>query len=606
MLQRCILALTAVFLLTAASSRYTPPNPLRTYNVKDYGAVGDGTTDDTAAITSAYNAIPSTGGNLYLPSSAAYKITAGFTINKPITIYGDGSGNEWQNNTLARSVISFSTTTGTAFTNTANGVTFRDIQIVNPNNGTITAGAGISTTTNGTYTRYQNIRIDGFYINLDHQTGNRSIFDHSTFVNPVLYGLKLQDTGTSQGGGDSTISDCFFDADTKTVAAGNAAIAIVGGGGFRFTNIKVNGINGGSPFWQYGFLLNFLSGVQSEDFILVGSSIEGVNHGVYVTAVDNTPQYYNFIIVGNQFEMHADNPTIYFNHPVGGTNNFNQITIESNTTRVFAGTNTNPMCSITNCDGVSIGVANRFTGHTKLCTLSAATTVNLTGIGTLAMQSSGANFPLMLENTDAAQFSGIDMKMAGVDKGNFGIAGANAQFFASVITNDAVFKSISGRVLLGEGSDYQIKLADGTLGDTSNVQILGNGSIFPLIINNSNASGLLGMDLELQGVSKANIGVATANGQYDANSLTNDLILKTGSGNVFITSGATSIAKFSTNGMRVLAGTVDVATGGSTTISTGVGSVRMSTANAATNAVWIPMKYNGTTYYVPGYTTNAP
>jgi autotransporter-associated beta strand protein len=45
---------------------------------------------------------------------------------------------------------------------------------------------------------------------------------------------------------------------------------------------------------------------------------------------------------------------------------------------------------------------------------------------------------------------------------------------------------------------------------------------------------------------------------------------------------------------------------GGTTISTGVGSVRLSTANAATNTVWIPMSYAGTTYYVPGYTTNAP
>lgn len=53
-------------------------------------------------------------------------------------------------------------------------------------------------------------------------------------------------------------------------------------------------------------------------------------------------------------------------------------------------------------------------------------------------------------------------------------------------------------------------------------------------------------------------------------------------------------------------GTLEIASGGSTTISTGVGSVKMSTANAATNTSWIPIKYAGTTYYVPGWTTNAP
>lgn len=51
---------------------------------------------------------------------------------------------------------------------------------------------------------------------------------------------------------------------------------------------------------------------------------------------------------------------------------------------------------------------------------------------------------------------------------------------------------------------------------------------------------------------------------------------------------------------------LNVVSGGSTTISTGVGSVKMSSANAATNTVWIPIQYNGTTYYVPGFTTNAP
>ncbi len=46
--------------------------------------------------------------------------------------------------------------------------------------------------------------------------------------------------------------------------------------------------------------------------------------------------------------------------------------------------------------------------------------------------------------------------------------------------------------------------------------------------------------------------------------------------------------------------------GGSITIGAGVGSVKMSTANAATNAVWIPMAYNGVTYYVPAWSSNAP
>src|ERR1051325_11008499 len=58
-------------------------------------------------------------------------------------------------------------------------------------------------------------------------------------------------------------------------------------------------------------------------------------------------------------------------------------------------------------------------------------------------------------------------------------------------------------------------------------------------------------------------------------------------------------------------GSVDIAslnitTGGSATISTGVGSVKMSSANSADNTVWVPINYAGVTYYVPGWPTSAP
>lgn len=62
----------------------------------------------------------------------------------------------------------------------------------------------------------------------------------------------------------------------------------------------------------------------------------------------------------------------------------------------------------------------------------------------------------------------------------------------------------------------------------------------------------------------------------------------------------------STGNVLLDVGVLDTKTGGSTTIAAGVGSVRMSSANPGTNAVWIPMKYNGTTYFIPGWTTNSP
>lgn len=64
------------------------------YNVKDYGAVGNGSTDDTVAIQAALNAVPITGGVVYFPPSAGtsfYRFTAALVIKSYTTIFGYGA-----------------------------------------------------------------------------------------------------------------------------------------------------------------------------------------------------------------------------------------------------------------------------------------------------------------------------------------------------------------------------------------------------------------------------------------------------------------------------------------------------------------------------------
>jgi hypothetical protein len=63
-------------------------------NVKDYGAIGDGTTDDTAAIQAALDAVPDGGRAVYLPAGR-YKVTSTLKITRDATyFYGDGTGNK--------------------------------------------------------------------------------------------------------------------------------------------------------------------------------------------------------------------------------------------------------------------------------------------------------------------------------------------------------------------------------------------------------------------------------------------------------------------------------------------------------------------------------
>jgi hypothetical protein len=72
-------------------------------NVKDYGAVGDGVTDDTVAIQAAQNSITSaTGGVVYFPPGR-YKISSPIIINRHgVTLQGTGRG---QNNAIGSQVI---------------------------------------------------------------------------------------------------------------------------------------------------------------------------------------------------------------------------------------------------------------------------------------------------------------------------------------------------------------------------------------------------------------------------------------------------------------------------------------------------------------------
>lgn len=75
-------------------------------NVKDFGAVGDGSTDDTAAMQAAITAVATTGQGLYIPAGT-YKITSAMTSTGHLNMFGDGE----------KSIISFSSATvGTGLT----------------------------------------------------------------------------------------------------------------------------------------------------------------------------------------------------------------------------------------------------------------------------------------------------------------------------------------------------------------------------------------------------------------------------------------------------------------------------------------------------------
>jgi len=59
-------------------------------DVRAYGAAGDGSTDDTAAIQAAINAVPTTGGTVFFPTGE-YKTTYAIILKSNLNIKGSGS-----------------------------------------------------------------------------------------------------------------------------------------------------------------------------------------------------------------------------------------------------------------------------------------------------------------------------------------------------------------------------------------------------------------------------------------------------------------------------------------------------------------------------------
>jgi hypothetical protein len=269
--------------------------------VTDYGAVGDGTTDDTSAINDAIAALNAAGGGvLYFPVGTYLCSSALTTISVPALIRGDGSAA--YDGTSPISLITCSSGTADLFTITAKHAKFEDIALANTA-GTPSAGSGIST--QGAYlgqrVDYEGVVIRGFYINWDIQVGAQWTMHNCEGSDPVLYAVKIQNTVNADAG-DWTISDSEFLTDTH---AATAAIRIQSSGGGKIVNSKVN--QGGAQKFTHGVDLA-LSGATATGVLLISnSSIENVTgDGIHGTQV-GTSTYTQIIIHGNQIGLASNN-----------------------------------------------------------------------------------------------------------------------------------------------------------------------------------------------------------------------------------------------------------------------------------------------------------
>jgi hypothetical protein len=280
------------------------------FNVLDYGATGNGTTDDTTAVSAALAALTAAGGGvLYFPGKHRYLTSGGFNSTAPTTVKGDGSASYFDDN-VANTVIICNSATNSLFEVNSVGCNFHDFYALCTAT-TPSAGAGITVTTNGDHIRYDNLTIRGFYKDIDIQDGAMWNMNGCYLLEPVLYGLHIRHPDYSGDFGDWAITNTEVLSGARD---GDVAIYIQSGGGGKISNLKINGWYASPPTghaFDYGIYIG-ANVITTSVFLLSNSSIENVVHDGFAVETAGGGSYNYIVISGVQFGMYgSDGSAIY-------------------------------------------------------------------------------------------------------------------------------------------------------------------------------------------------------------------------------------------------------------------------------------------------------
>lgn len=202
--------------------RTLPDRFAETVSVKDFGAVGDGVTDDTAAIQAAVDYAASIGRGAVRIPAGWYKTTAAINVmSGSIAILGDGC-----------SVVAILPTNPTAHTFKFGGTTFDSsisaLRILYTGSTTPTSGAGVYQTGGTAVITVRDVRIENTYNGIECENASVAgvvLIDTAQIANYVNDGIVCK-TNISQ----LTISNVNTYQAQLPGYGGNAGINIAGGG----------------------------------------------------------------------------------------------------------------------------------------------------------------------------------------------------------------------------------------------------------------------------------------------------------------------------------------------------------------------------------------
>lgn len=317
------------------------------FNVKDYGAVANGVTDDTSAVSSAITALVAAGrGVLYFPAGT-YKTSGGFTLSVPTYILGDGMGS-WDQ-TYYVTKITCTSQTASLFTVSAGFAAFGGLSLENTYAGTASAGAAVtsSPTTGLERIDLESVAVKGFYDGLDLQ-GTGWTVRNSWVYGPVRYGIRIRNTVIADAG-DWAISDSMI---VSAIQDATSGIRIESSGGGKISNTKVNMALDSKRF-ATGIDVSIATGIATSILMVSGCSVENVSGDAVNVTTTGTGSYPMVTIAGLQCGLYTNNTGRAVNLNAASAGKIAYCTVSS-LTATTDGT-ARAAIALTNTDNVKIG-----------------------------------------------------------------------------------------------------------------------------------------------------------------------------------------------------------------------------------------------------------
>jgi hypothetical protein len=215
---------------TGAVTRTLESKLQESVSVKDFGAVGNGTTDDTAAIQEAINAIVATAskGTLFFPAGT-YKITSSLTINVSyVSIFGESAVLNFSSLTSGAALV-VNTTVSPAY---SNSITFiSGIKLIGNSTTGNVIGIQYTSTQDVSHISVDNCNINTFGVGESFETNSYLISHKNTDIWDCTVGIQNLSGFANNGENISYVGGAIFNNGTNVIQNNS-------NGDMNFTNVS--------------------------------------------------------------------------------------------------------------------------------------------------------------------------------------------------------------------------------------------------------------------------------------------------------------------------------------------------------------------------------